>query len=118
MTAAKQRSNMRPGPDRTAVRLESADIDQQHNGRPWEGWNSKRATRKPDVARAFAAAVIAAESIGAPAPCNLSKNIEVLWLDDADHDLKPRKSVSGFSAADHLRTLGERGSKWAQTISS
>jgi hypothetical protein len=49
---------------------------------------------------------------------NLSKNIEVLWLDDADHDLKPRKSVSGFSAADHLRTLGERVSKWAKTICS
>jgi hypothetical protein len=49
---------------------------------------------------------------------NLSKNIEILWLDDADHDLKPRKSVSGFSAADHLRTLGEKVSIWAKTISS
>ena len=35
----------------------------------------------------------------------LSWNIEVLWLEDGDHELKPRKSLSGFSAADHLRTL-------------
>ena len=40
----------------------------------------------------------------------LSKNIEVLWLEDGDHELKPRKSLSGFSAADHLRTLGEKAS--------
>jgi predicted alpha/beta-hydrolase family hydrolase len=45
----------------------------------------------------------------------LSKNIEILWLEDGDHDLKPRKSASGFSAADHLRTLAERVSAWAKT---
>ena len=27
----------------------------------------------------------------------------LLWLEDGDHDLKPRKSVSGFTAAEHLR---------------
>ena len=42
----------------------------------------------------------------------LSRNIEILWLEDGDHDLKPRKSVSGFSAADHLRTLAETVSAW------
>ena len=46
----------------------------------------------------------------------LSKNIEILWLEDGDHDLKPRKSLSGFSAADHLRTLAEAVSAWAQRI--
>lgn len=46
----------------------------------------------------------------------LSKAIEVLWLEDGDHDLKPRKSVSGFSAADHLKTLGEAVSSWANRI--
>jgi hypothetical protein len=35
----------------------------------------------------------------------LSKSIAILWLEDGDHDLKPRKSVSGFSAADHLKTM-------------
>lgn len=42
----------------------------------------------------------------------LSKRIELLWLEDGDHDLKPRKSVSGFSAADHLATLGQSVAGW------
>ena len=46
----------------------------------------------------------------------LSKTIEILWLEDGDHDLKPRKRVSGFSAADHLRTVGETASAWARKI--
>ena len=36
----------------------------------------------------------------------LSARIEILWLEDGDHDLKPRKGVSGFGAADHLRSGG------------
>jgi len=44
----------------------------------------------------------------------LSKTIEILWLEGGDHDLKPRKRVSGFSAADHLRTLGETAAAWAR----
>jgi predicted alpha/beta-hydrolase family hydrolase len=28
--------------------------------------------------------------------------IELLWLEDGDHDLRPRKSVSGFTHAQHL----------------
>src|SRR5206468_699403 len=35
----------------------------------------------------------------------LSDPIEILWLEDGGHDLKPRKRVSGLTAADHLRTL-------------
>ncbi len=46
----------------------------------------------------------------------LSKTIEILWLEDGDHDLKPRKSVSGFSADDHLRTMAETVSVWANRI--
>jgi hypothetical protein len=42
----------------------------------------------------------------------LSKAIEILWLEDGDHDLKPRKSVSGFTAADHLRTMAARVAAW------
>ncbi|MCZ4094668.1 alpha/beta hydrolase family protein [Sinorhizobium psoraleae] len=42
----------------------------------------------------------------------LSDAIEILWLEDGDHDLKPRKSVSGFSAADHLKTMAERVAVW------
>ncbi len=35
----------------------------------------------------------------------LSPAIRILWLEDGDHDLKPRKAVSGFTAADHMRTM-------------
>jgi uncharacterized protein len=43
----------------------------------------------------------------------LSKAIRILWLEDGDHDLVPRKKLSGFSAADHLETLGREVSAWA-----
>jgi len=46
----------------------------------------------------------------------LSKAIEILWLEDGDHDLRPRKSVSGFSAADHLATMAARVAKWSKTL--
>ena len=46
----------------------------------------------------------------------LSKNIEIFWLEDGDHDLRPRKTISGFSATDHLRTLGGAVSAWAGRI--
>ena len=44
----------------------------------------------------------------------LSKMIEVLWLEDGDHDLKPRKVVSGFTAADHLRSMAGRVETWSR----
>ena len=46
----------------------------------------------------------------------LSNTIEILWLEDGDHDLKPRKSRSGFSADDHLRTLAKTVTDWANRI--
>ncbi|MGO4123906.1 alpha/beta fold hydrolase [Inquilinus sp. YAF38] len=46
----------------------------------------------------------------------LSDRIELLWLEDGDHDLKPRKSISGFTAADHLRTMAAAVSDWAGRI--
>jgi predicted alpha/beta-hydrolase family hydrolase len=46
----------------------------------------------------------------------LSKRIEMLWLEDGDHDLRPRKAVSGFSAADHLATLGQAVAAWVARI--
>ena len=42
----------------------------------------------------------------------LAHKIKLLWLEDGDHDLKPRKSVSGFTAADHLRTLAAAVTEW------
>ncbi|BCH22380.1 alpha/beta hydrolase family protein [Mesorhizobium sp. L-8-3] len=46
----------------------------------------------------------------------LSDSIEILWLEDGDHDLKLRKAVSGFSAADHLKTLAEGVTGWFARI--
>ncbi|WP_395641004.1 alpha/beta fold hydrolase [Pseudolysinimonas sp.] len=37
----------------------------------------------------------------------LSPTIEIRWLADGDHDLTPRKSVSGFTAAQHLDTAAD-----------
>jgi predicted alpha/beta-hydrolase family hydrolase len=42
----------------------------------------------------------------------LSKRIELVWLEDGDHDLRPRKAVSGLSVADHLATLGQAVTAW------
>jgi predicted alpha/beta-hydrolase family hydrolase len=46
----------------------------------------------------------------------LSKKIEILWLEDGDHDLKPRKAVSGFSAADHLATMAKTVDTWVEKV--
>lgn len=43
----------------------------------------------------------------------LPERIRFLWLEDGDHDLKPRKSVSGFTAADHLATMASTVKAWA-----
>ena len=47
----------------------------------------------------------------------LSNAIELLWLEDGDHDLKPRKTISGFSAADHLATMAQRVRAWSDGLS-
>jgi uncharacterized protein len=47
----------------------------------------------------------------------LSKAIEILFLPDGDHDLKPRKKVSGFSASDHLKSVAHAVRLWASKIS-
>ena len=46
----------------------------------------------------------------------LSKAIEILWLEDGDHDLRPRKAVSGFSMADHLKTMAAATAAWVDKI--
>ena len=46
----------------------------------------------------------------------LSKAIEILWLEDGDHDLGPRKAVSGFSMADHLKAMAATVAAWARKI--
>jgi predicted alpha/beta-hydrolase family hydrolase len=47
---------------------------------------------------------------------HLSKAIEILWLEDGDHDLRPRRKISGFSTADHLKTMAERVATWSRSL--
>jgi predicted alpha/beta-hydrolase family hydrolase len=48
----------------------------------------------------------------------LSPAIALLWLEDGDHDLTPRKRVSGFTAADHLKALAEHTRRWAGQLTA
>ncbi|MDP3316456.1 MAG: alpha/beta fold hydrolase [Devosia sp.] len=48
---------------------------------------------------------------------DLSPQIELLWLEDGDHDLKPRKAISGFTTAQHLQTLADSVRAFATRIS-
>ncbi|HEV2511533.1 alpha/beta family hydrolase [Bosea sp. (in: a-proteobacteria)] len=45
---------------------------------------------------------------------SLSPAIEMLWLEDGDHDLRPRKA-SGFSPSGHLGTMAKTVAAWAGT---
>lgn len=47
---------------------------------------------------------------------DLSDRINILWLEDGDHDLKPRKKISGFSAADHLAMMAKTVKDWADRL--
>jgi predicted alpha/beta-hydrolase family hydrolase len=47
---------------------------------------------------------------------DLAPSIELLWLEDGDHDLKPRKSISGFTTAQHLKTLADSAHAFANRI--
>lgn len=47
---------------------------------------------------------------------DLSDRIELHWLEDGDHDLKPRKRVTGKTQADHLSTTVEAIGTWVQAL--
>ena len=49
---------------------------------------------------------------------DLSSEIQLNWFEDGDHDLKPRKRVSGFTQADHVKSMGATVSAWIDEISS
>jgi uncharacterized protein len=46
----------------------------------------------------------------------LSKSIEILWLEDGDHDLKPRKAVSGFTLAGHMFAMADHVATWTRKL--
>ncbi|MDM9648712.1 alpha/beta fold hydrolase [Rhizobium sp. S163] len=47
---------------------------------------------------------------------SLSPTTDIFWLEDGDHDLKPRKAFSGFSGADHMAAMASRVSAWASGL--
>ena len=49
---------------------------------------------------------------------DLSPTIQLRWFEDGDHDLKPRKRISGFTHADHLNSMAAAVSAWVEEISS
>ena len=46
----------------------------------------------------------------------LSDEIEMFWLEDGDHDLKPRKAISGFTTAQHLQSVADKVTEWVARI--
>ncbi len=46
----------------------------------------------------------------------LPESIEIVWLEDADHSLKPRKAISGFTLAQHLRTAARAVAHWGERL--
>ena len=49
---------------------------------------------------------------------DLSSAIRLRWFEDGDHDLKPRKRISGFTHADHMKLMGAAVSDWVNGINS
>ena len=47
---------------------------------------------------------------------DLSSAIRILWMEDGDHDLRPRKSVSGFTIKNHLASLAREVREWTSRL--
>lgn len=59
------------------------------------------------------------DEFGVPAEVStygLSDKITVHWVEDGDHDLKPRKSVTGFGQAEALRQVAATVKDWAAKL--
>ncbi len=46
----------------------------------------------------------------------LSPAIELFWLEDGDHDLKPRKRVTGCSARDYAERIADKVAAWVAPL--
>ena len=47
---------------------------------------------------------------------DLSPAIQLRWFEDGDHDLKPRKRISGFSHSDHMQAMAAAVAAWSDSI--
>lgn len=48
----------------------------------------------------------------------LSPRVELFWMEDGDHDLKPRKKVTGLSAADYAVRAAGKIADWTSDLAS
>jgi predicted alpha/beta-hydrolase family hydrolase len=46
----------------------------------------------------------------------LSPAIQLVWLDDGDHDLRPRKAISGHTQAEHLNAMADAVAAFAREL--
>jgi hypothetical protein len=47
---------------------------------------------------------------------DLSSSIDMVWLPDGNHDLKPRKRVTGLSHQDHMATMADHVTNWVDRV--
>ena len=47
---------------------------------------------------------------------DLSPAIQILWMEDGDHDLRPRKRVSGLTIKNHLASLAREVREWTSRL--
>lgn len=47
---------------------------------------------------------------------DLSKQISMHWLEDGDHDFKPRKGITGRTLADNIDDAAARVASWANAL--
>ncbi len=55
-------------------------------------------------------------TIGEVASYPLSPRIELFWIEDGGHDLRPRKGVTGVSASQSIAALAARIRTWVGTV--
>jgi len=48
----------------------------------------------------------------------LSGKVDIFWVEDGDHDLKPRKSVTGESHEDAVKRVAAQIGSWIRNVSS
>ncbi len=49
---------------------------------------------------------------------DLPASVELLWLEDGDHDLRPRKALSGFTHAQHLDTAADAVAAFVRRVTA
>ncbi len=48
----------------------------------------------------------------------LASTIDILWLEDGDHSLRPRKAVTGLTYAEHLATMADAVAGFVRSVAT